>query len=503
MGVESKSLIDLTGNLWVRLLITMVISIILVVLITFKTYQTDEIKNYTTLGEFTDYLDERIPSLMDDYKIPGVNIAIVQKGKLAWSKAYGYANPEDNRKMTVDTYCRVESISKSLTSWGIMKLVEEGRIDLDKPVEKYIKNWELPDSKFSKEKITVRQLLTHTAGMPLGDVFKRYDPNEEIPSLEESLSEQAVIIKEPGSSFSYSNTGYNLLELLVEEVKGRDFAEYMENEVLIPLGMDNSTFLWSDKLNPKVPTGYDLDGNEVPVYIYPEKASGGLLASVEDIARFISAGMTDYTDNKVLKIDSINEIYRPQVDKIGIYGLVFDSYGFGHYIEELSKGIQAVSHGGQGGGIMTHFHSIPKIGDGIVILTNSQRSWPFISHILKDWGRWRGFKSVGMGKIILAQKVLWTLIVIILLLVFWQSWILVQRIVCEGYKFSPIPKSFISIQGGQIILSIILICGLLWCVRQDYLFISSVFPVASQWLGISIFISAIFLIISALFLVDR
>lgn len=125
---------------------------------------------------------------MKAYDIPGVGFALIQCDGTTWSKAYGYADLEKGRKMTADTYCRVESISKSVTAWGVMKLVEQGRIELDQPVGKYIKDWQFPNSKYSWEKVTVERLLSHSAGMPMGDIFERFSPTEEIPSLEENLT---------------------------------------------------------------------------------------------------------------------------------------------------------------------------------------------------------------------------------------------------------------------------------------------------------------------------
>src|SRR5690606_829147 len=104
----------------------------------------------------------------------------------------------------------------------------------DAPIIKYFKNWNFPDSKISTEQVTVRQLLSHTGGLPLGDVFTIYSPYEKMPSLKEKLTIEAVLIREPGSAFSYSNTGYNLLELLIEEVTGQAFNEYMRQEILLP-----------------------------------------------------------------------------------------------------------------------------------------------------------------------------------------------------------------------------------------------------------------------------
>jgi CubicO group peptidase (beta-lactamase class C family) len=143
--------------MWLRILVALIISFVLVMSAS-KLYAAKGINKQASLQEFTAYLDERIPALMKDYGIPGVSIALVQKGETTWSNAYGYADLENRRKMTTDTYCRVESISKSVTAWGVMKLVEQGKIELDRPVGQYLKNWKLPESQFSEEKVTVRQL---------------------------------------------------------------------------------------------------------------------------------------------------------------------------------------------------------------------------------------------------------------------------------------------------------------------------------------------------------
>jgi len=381
-----------------------------------------------------------------------------------------------------------------------MKLVEQDVIDLDSPVKQYLKNWEFPESIFSEEKITIRQLLSHSAGMPLGNVFERYSPQDEVPSLKESLSREAFLMQEPGLSFAYSNTGFNLLELVIEEVTGRDFAEYMQEEVLIPLGMYGSSFEWSEELEPAVPAGYDLKGKPVPVYIYSEKASGGLLASVEDIATFVAGAMTDFnTEHVVLTPQSMDQLYSPAAKNIGVYGLVFESYGLGHYIETLPNGKQAVSHGGQGGGCMTHFHSIPETGDGIVILTNSQRSWPLIAYILSDWAEWGGWSSVGMGKIIWGNRALWAVIGLLWTAVLWQLWRLRQGLITGKRKLKPLARYSGFLRAVQAILSVAVMSGLVWCMSQEYLFLTSVFPIASSWLGISSFALSLVLLLSTLF----
>jgi CubicO group peptidase (beta-lactamase class C family) len=214
------------------------------------------------LDQFTAHLDDRIPALMTRYSIPGVSIALVQRGETIWTAAYGYADPERGRPMTPGTVCMAHSISKSVTAWGVLKLVAQGRIGLDDPVTAHLPRWDFPETRFSAEAVTIRQVLSHTAGLPLGALGAHFSPADDIPSLREALSGDAArVIREAGSSFSYSNTGFALLELLIEEVTGRTFAEYMEVEVLTPLGMHNSSFSWNVAWDPPVPVGHDLEGS--------------------------------------------------------------------------------------------------------------------------------------------------------------------------------------------------------------------------------------------------
>ncbi|HHX72786.1 MAG TPA: serine hydrolase [Clostridiales bacterium] len=118
------------------------------------------------LDEFKAHMDENIPALMKLYGIPGCNMALVQDNEVVWTKGYGYADVASGRVLTVDIPMSVQSITKSVTAWGIMRLREKGLINLDAPVSQYLKSWQFPLSDYPTEKITVRQLLSHTSGMP-------------------------------------------------------------------------------------------------------------------------------------------------------------------------------------------------------------------------------------------------------------------------------------------------------------------------------------------------
>jgi CubicO group peptidase (beta-lactamase class C family) len=126
-------------------------------------------------------------------------------------QGYGYADVASGRELTVNTPMSVQSITKSVTAWGVMRLVEKGLIDLDAPVSQYLKSWRFPQSDYPTENITTRQLLSHTAGMPLGDFTNVYSPGETMPSNRDVMTREAVLTREAGTGFSYSNTGYNLI----------------------------------------------------------------------------------------------------------------------------------------------------------------------------------------------------------------------------------------------------------------------------------------------------
>ena len=436
--------------------------------------------NGNSIDGLIEHLDERIPKYQRRYNVPGVSIALIHDGELVWSGAYGYADLEEKRKMEVGSICRAESISKSVSAWGVMHLVEEGLIDLDAPIETYLVDWQFPPSEFDTQEVTLRRLLSGNAGLPLGTIGEasEYAPNSHMPSLREALSDEARLIKEPGSGFLYSNPGFNVLELLIESVTGQDFASYMEMEILEPLGMSGASYSWDEAYAEALPTGYELQGDPVYPYVYPVKASGGLFSNVEDIARFVTAGIEGpYARSQdVLTEESIHLIHSPQVEIPGLFGVVADSYGFGHFIETLPDGQKAVWHGGQGHGWMTHFHLVPESGAGIVILTNSQRSWPLIAGILTDWASWNGFGPVKFSRIQQATVGMQILGVLIILAGLQQVYHLVKSVRDGKRRFELFKGSYGIVRILKFVLGVSGIAILAWGAFQPYLFITSIFP---------------------------
>jgi CubicO group peptidase (beta-lactamase class C family) len=365
-----------------------------------------------------------------------------------------------------------------------MKLAESGKIDLDDPVDEYLNAWQFPETDFDARQITIRQLLSHSSGLALGTLGLEFPPGADKPSLTESLSKEVLLIQEPGRRFYYSNVGYHLLELLIEEVTGQPFSEYMQSEVLMPLGMTNACFEWRDNFITPVPDGHELNGQPVPVYVYSEKAAGGLFANVNDIARFVSSGMLSNhdPDSTTLSESGIRKLYNPEIETAGVYSLVSDSYGLGHFIETLPTGEKAVFSGGQGHGWMTHFHLVPENGDGIVILTNSSRSWPLISKILSEWTGRNGYGPAGMERILSAANVLLGVIALILAGCLWVWGRVLFDIRSGTRKFSLSFRNAGWSTYGNLIVIVLLLFLLIWIHTREYLFLTSVFPRAGSWL---------------------
>jgi CubicO group peptidase (beta-lactamase class C family) len=181
---------------------------------------------------------------------PGLAVALVHHGQVVWAAGYGLADPATGQPVTAATCSQAASLSKPVTAWGVLRLVESGRIGLDEPVIGHLRRWRPPPSPFDADGITVRRLLSHTAGLSVhGYVGQTSD--RPLPPIAASLAEETgdsfpvELLEASGRGWLYSGGGYSLLQLLIEELTGRPFADYMQAEVLGPLDMTASSFQWS------------------------------------------------------------------------------------------------------------------------------------------------------------------------------------------------------------------------------------------------------------------
>ena len=446
------------------------------------------------------YLDEHVPKLLDRYDVPGASIALVRDGEVTWSSAYGEADPEEGQPTTEETLFRVQSITKSVTAWGVMKLVEQDEIGIDDPVGDHITTWELPDAQHPWDGVTVQRLLSHSAGLPAGG-YESVPPNREPPPLRKALSGEADgpaarPTAEPGS-FRYSNIGYALLELLVEEVTGRDYAEYVAEEILEPLGMDEATFVWNDRVRSKVATEHFVDGTPISPTSGPARAHGGLYATVTDIAHFVAAGVDTSGDESlglgVLEPQSVVEMYTPAIETTGFYGLATDAAGLGYFVETLSDGKRGVMNGGQGAGSWNWFHAVPETGDGVVVLTNSERSLQLITDIVGAWTDRSGLPSVALTR---ARRWLhlpvWVLVGLAV--------VLALRLGYGGTTgkrtFAPLSERDRTVRAAVAGLGAATL-GLWWTLGRETM--AYYLPVIADWIGLALSAVVVLLLLTVLF----
>jgi CubicO group peptidase (beta-lactamase class C family) len=352
------------------------------------------------VGDFVARLDRFVPHYLAVYGIPGAAVAVVRQGDVVWAKGYGLADRERGTPVTTDTVFQAASISKTLTAWGVMKLVEQGRLDLDAPVERYLTRWRLPETSFDTTGVTVRRLLSHSAGLNVTE-YLGYAPGVPLPSIEESLSRgsgKAAAVRlerSPGDGFAYSDGDYLILQLLIEEVSDTPFAEFMHRQVLQPLGMGHSSFAPWPELEAKLASSYDARGKALPSFDFSELAPAGLLTTAPDLARFAAAAVSgpggEPAGRGVLAPSTLAQMAAPQVSLSGFDAWIYaDAYGLGYFVETVPGDQVAISHMGGNLGWLSEMAILPASGDALVVMTNSSLGHEFFAAVVAQWTDWLG-----------------------------------------------------------------------------------------------------------------
>lgn len=276
-----------------------------------------------------------------------------------------------------DTLFPVASMSKWFTAYGVMTLAQAGKIDLDAPVGTYLTRWSLPPSEFDNTQVTTRRLLSHTAGLTDGLGFADYEAGETVPGIVESLnhpgasSGQPVVIRvgrPPGSEWEYSGGGYLILQLLIEEVSGQRFSDYMEQTVFVPLGMTRSTYgFLGDRQN--VVVSLTADGEVAPYFQYAASGATGLATTADDLVNFMRAQMPQ-ANGAPLSPDGVEQMRKPEAFVLGlpIWGLGTMLYA------ETGAGDYVFGHAGQNEpAINAEARLNPDTGDGLIVLATGNK----------------------------------------------------------------------------------------------------------------------------------
>lgn len=275
--------------------------------------------------EMTQY---NILNQMKKYKIHGVSVAVVHNGKLDWSKAYGFVDKEHSKPITKQTLFQSASIGKMITALVALRLVQEGKLDLDTNVNDQLKRWKLPENDLTqKQPVTLRHLLSHTSGLTDDYGFLGYKPSGKIPTLLNILNNQSPaktkkklqIKTTPGTVERYSGAGYLILQLLIEDSSGLSFEKAVQNYIFDPLNMSNSTYDYQPDINlqKKIAFGHLANGKSLKkkrYHIYPEKAAAGPWTTAVDLAKLILG----IQHHQVLNVEITQEMMTPFINHKGL-----------------------------------------------------------------------------------------------------------------------------------------------------------------------------------------
>lgn len=324
----------------------------------------------------------KLEDRMSHYKVPGIQIAIVSNGKLVWNKGYGISRVDDSISVDSKTLFQAGSISKSITAFTVMKLVEKGVLDLDEDIRTYLKTWKLPDSKFTQDTIvTLRMLLSHTSGMNNSN-HPGFPQNEYLPKLNELLNgyeryKGVNFDTIPNARYRYSNTGYAVIQKIIEDVTNQSFNIVTKDEVFEPLGMQNSYFypFQHDDEEQDISYAYNREGKLIKGYWFNAAtlSSGGLWTTAEDLSKFLIA-FQDALDSET-KIISETHAHQMITRVKANYGLGFDL--------KNKKDSLVFYHTGKNRGFTNIMMASKKGKNAVVVLTNGDNGGYLFSEVIR------------------------------------------------------------------------------------------------------------------------
>jgi len=298
-----------------------------------------------------DFLDASMDSLFDSYNLKGATVSIVKGDEILLTKGYGYRNSVSLVDPNQSLF-RIGSISKTFTAIAVLQLVEDGLLDLDEDVNTYLSSFQLPATFDSP--ITLRHLLTHTAGFEESHNATIVYYLSHLPSLED-FAPHAIPTRvyEPGYISAYSNYGLSLAGYIVQEISGKDFNQYVEDEILSPLGMNFTTFRQPipTALSAYSAVGYDAYGFANSFEYVTQAPAGACSSSAKDMAKLMIALLNDgfYNGTQILNSTSIQLMQDPQFQPHP--NLPFN--GFGLY-QMAPNSVRVIGHGGD----LSFFHSL-------------------------------------------------------------------------------------------------------------------------------------------------
>lgn len=326
------------------------------------------------------------------HDVPAFSIAVAIDGKLVWAKAYGQLVKGSNEVPDTNTLFQAASLSKPIASIAALQLVDNNKVTLDAPVNQYLKTWQIPENEFTREMpVTLRHLLSHRAGTTIHG-FKGYMSSAGIPSSVQIVTgtppanTQPVEVNQvPGSGYRYSGGGYQIAQLLIEDVTTKPYAQHVKDTVFTPLSLTRSNFGYPQQ-DKNVAIGH-VGASSTPIpedgFIYPELAAAGLWTTPTELVLIGSALAKDKRGgNRLLSTALVNQLIPDSTDNAGL--------GFG--LNNDGDGVAFV-HNGHNPGFSARWISYADGRASVAVLTNSDTGGQLIREVLSAIGDIYGWKQ--------------------------------------------------------------------------------------------------------------
>lgn len=352
--------------------------------------------------------------------------ALIERGEIVDTHFVSTGKPVDEQSVF-----GVASVSKWVTAMAVMRLVEQGVLDLDTPVSQYLKRWQLPQSKFDNEQVTLRLLLSHTAGIEDGLGHDGFAPGKPIQPLTEHLTKAAdadpgvsgrvVVTQPPGESWDYSGGSYNLIQLIIEDVTQTGFQEAMHGLLFEPLGLKN-TYFQVDRNDPLL-TEYYGEGQQVREYPnYTSLAATGLYTNLTDMHKLMTANVVlQFSDIRTTPLLSKNSLMQMQQPEAFVSGQAI--WGAGVMLFAPSDTGFIIGHGGKSPYLNSTVRFDPETGDGFIMFQTGNEE-AFASDMATQWTLWQTGKpdiylvTNRIGGVI-QDIILGTLFIVIAVIAYW------------------------------------------------------------------------------------
>lgn len=321
---------------------------------------------------------------MAELHVPAVSLAVIHKGRIDWARGFGVTQ-WNGPSVTEHTLFQAASISKPVFALAVLRLADTGKLDLQTNVNDYLTSWKVPDSALTSQKpVTLRALLSHTAGTTVHG-FRGYEPTATLPTLSQILDGVAPANNSPvrvdivpGSRYRYSGGGYVIAQAMLQDVTGEPTAEYLQQEVLQPLGMNDSTFEQPLPVSraAEIAMPYRADGSPVEngPRIFPEQAAAGLWTTPSDLARYglgVIAALKGEKD-AIFSASMARTMLTP----------VLNGHGLGPQVGGRTPRIYFAHDGGNDG--YRCLIVVYKDGEGAVVMTNSDSGGVLAQEVMRS-----------------------------------------------------------------------------------------------------------------------